>query len=278
VSGMPSHLTNPWNFAVAYLEMTYQNQFLASGSGFFWKVNERTLLVTNWHNFSGRNSENGVAMSDTGGLPSHVVFTAYKRLSEPDTGGFFEMSIERIRVPLYHDGDLSGARWLVHPRFAQRVDVAAIDVSEVLEGLIINHVNVIEADAVLQPYPSQDVFIIGYPLGLVTGVPTPVWKRGTIATDPAFDPDGLPKMFVDSATRKGMSGSVVLARHIIVGRAVTKKDGTATQPYLYAVNDVVAGIYSSRLGADHVQAQLGIVWKRHTIEETVVGNSIANVE
>jgi hypothetical protein len=72
-----------------------------------------------------------------------------------------------------------------------------------------------------------------------------------------------------------MSGSLVLARHVVVGRTIKKKDGTETQPFLYAVRDVVIGIYSGRLGPSQVEAQLGIVWKRNTIEETVSGAAIA---
>jgi hypothetical protein len=270
-----SHLASPWNYAVSYLEMSYRDQVLASGSGFFWKSNDRTLLISNWHNFSGLDPQTGKALSKTGGVPDRVTFTAYRRLSEPDADGFFEMSPMRVTIPLY-DNDLSGPRWLHHPKFGRRVDIAAIDISQAVTGLEIRHVNVVEGDAVLEPFASQDVFIVGYPLGLITGAPSPVWKRGTIATDPTFDPDGLPKMYVDSATRTGMSGSVVVARHI-VGKSIKKKDGTETGAVLYAVRDVVLGIYSSRLGADHVQAQLGIVWKRNVIEETVNGNSVASV-
>jgi hypothetical protein len=256
--------------------MLYRDQKLGSGSGFFWKLDDRTFLVSNWHNFSGLNPETGMAMSSTGGLPDRITFTSYKRLSEPDADGFFHMSIATVRVPLY-DSDMSGPRWLEHPKFGRNVDVAAIDVSQAVEGLEVKHVNAAEDDAVLQPFASQDVFIVGYPLGLITGAPGPVWKRGTIATDPNFDPDDLPKMYVDSATRTGMSGSVVVARHIIVGHKITKKDGTEIGPSLYAVKDVVLGIYSGRLGADLEKAQLGIVWKRSAIEETVNGNSVATI-
>src|SRR5262249_17392379 len=152
----------------------------ASGSGFFWKANERTLLVSNWHNFSGRNPETGLALSKTGGIPNRITFMTYKQLSEPGADGFFQMSIVPIQLPLYED-DLSRPLWLEHPRFGKRVDVAAIDVSMAVRELAIDHVNVVEADAVLEPFPSQDVFIVGYPLGRITGAPSPVWKRGTIA-------------------------------------------------------------------------------------------------
>lgn len=95
---MPSHLASPWNYAVSYLDMLYGDQVLACGSGFFWKLNDRTLLVSAWHNFSGRNSETGVPMSETGGLPDRVRFTSYKRLSRPDADGFFEMATVQVTV------------------------------------------------------------------------------------------------------------------------------------------------------------------------------------
>jgi hypothetical protein len=229
---MPSHLANPWNYAVAYLEMSYRDRVLANGSGFFWNLNGRTFLISNWHNFSGRDPQTEKALSDHGGVPDRVMFTSYKRLSETDADGLFQMVPVRTTVPLY-DSDLSGPRWLHHPKFGRKVDIAAIDVSKVVTELEIRHVNFIEGDAVLEPFTSQDVFIVGYPLGLITGAPGSIWKRGTIATDPTFDPDDLPKMYVDSATRTGMSGSVVVARHIIVGKTIKRKDGTETGPFVY---------------------------------------------
>jgi hypothetical protein len=180
---MPSHLASPWNYAVSYLDMLYGDQVLACGSGFFWKLNDRTLLVSALHNFSGRNSETGVPMSETGGLPDRVRFTSYKRLSRPDADGFFEMATVQVTVSLY-DNDLSGPRWLRHPTFDRKVDIAAIDISQAVTDLEISHVNVVEGDAVLQPFVSQDVFIVGYPLGLITGAPSPVWKRAPLLPTP----------------------------------------------------------------------------------------------
>jgi hypothetical protein len=215
-------------------------------------------------------------MSPTGGLPDRVRFTSYKQQSEPDADGYFEMTAVSVTVSLYIN-DLSGPLWLHHPTSHGKVDIAAIDISQAVTDLKVDHVNVVESDALLEPFVSQDVFILGYPLGLITGAPSPVWKRGTIATDPTFDPDGFSKMYIDSATRTGMSGSVVVAKHIVVNKKITKRDGTEIGPVLYAVRDVVLGIYSGRLGADLVQAQMGIVWKRSAIEETVNGNSVASV-
>jgi hypothetical protein len=88
---MPSHLTSPWNYAVSYLDMLYRDQKLGSGSGFFWKLDDRTFLISNWHNFSGLNPQTGSAILSTAGLPDRISFTSYKRLSESDADGFFDM-------------------------------------------------------------------------------------------------------------------------------------------------------------------------------------------
>ena len=129
--------------------------------------------------------------------------------------------------------------------------------------------NELESDAVLDLECSDDVFVLGFPFGQIAGAPAPVWKRGTIALDPRFDPEGLPKLLVDTATREGMSGSVVLARQTVLGRDYLKKDGSRSEPILIGFLTVVVGIYSGRHYPDLEKAQLGIVWKRHVIEELV---------
>ena len=42
----------------------------------------------------------------------------------------------------------------------------------------------------------------------------PIWKRGSIASEPELPADDLPLFLVDSNTYKGMSGSPVYARTI----------------------------------------------------------------
>jgi len=273
---MASHLSNPWNNSVTYLQTSYGAQALGNGSGFFWAHGSQIFQVSNWHIFSGRDPTNGQPLADHAGIPDRVGFTAYERTSEPDERGFYSLQVRTVVIGLY-DSDLAGPRWVEHPTRGAAIDVAAINITQLVAGtqLEVRPVNELEGDAVREPFASQDVFIIGYPLGLVTGDPIPVWKRGTIATDPTFDPDGLPKVFVDTATRQGMSGSIVLARHIILGN-YTKRDGT-TASILYGRRDLILGIYSGRLSPHNVQAQLGIVWKRHVIDETAAGNTFAHV-
>lgn len=272
---MRSHLSNPWNNAVAYLEMLRGADRLASGSSFLWAFNDKTFLVTNWHNLSGRNPLTNEPMSRTGVIPDRISFGMFKQMSEPDANAFYQIVYEVVEVSLCDE--FSEARWLEHPEFGQKVDVAAIDVTQEVQGFQSAHANVLESDAVLDVVASQDVFVVGFPFGLIANAPAPIWKRGSVALDPTFDADGLPKMLIDTATREGMSGSVVIARHIIFGRDYLKKDGTKSQPVLYGKYDLVLGIYSGRHYPDLDKAQPGIVWKRRTIDETISGNIRARI-
>jgi hypothetical protein len=237
---------------------------LATGSSFFWTRGPRTFLVTNWHNVSGYNHLSGELLSKTGAVPDRLGFRVFQRVSEPDPEGFFELQSVERRIDLF---DSSGSVWLEHPCLGHRVDVVAVDVSAAIAGCQVAGANDVESDAVLDNVVSQDAFILGFPFGLIANAPVPIWKRGTIALDPSFDADGLPKTLIDTATREGMSGSVVVARHITVGRPFKKKDGTQVSPVLYAKHDLVVGIYSGRQYPDLERAQLGIVWKRRVIDE-----------
>lgn len=216
----------------------------------------------------------GKPMSTQSAIHDRIVFMGFRKTSDPDSAGFFELAYVPVEVILYHA--TTGTKWFEHPTLGRKVDVAAIDVTEAAQGLEIKCVNDLESDAQLDVFTSQDVFIVGFPFGQIANAPTPIWKRGSIALEPTFDPENLPKLLIDTATREGMSGSVVLARHIIVGKSHTKKDGSQSKVFLYATRDLVIGIYSGRHYPDLEKAQLGIVWKRSTVEQTVAGGKIAS--
>ena len=49
---MVNRIESDWNYAVTYLEFSFNNLLLATGSGFFWNNQlGETFLVSNWHNF-----------------------------------------------------------------------------------------------------------------------------------------------------------------------------------------------------------------------------------
>jgi len=263
-------MTSPWTNATSYLALLHGEQnHLTDGSGFFWRsASGRIFLVSNWHVFSGYTPD-GHSLRKDGARPDRVIMFVYKQLNKPEKeGGDYDMQYTALSVQLC-EPDYSKPTWLEHPELGRKIDVAALDVTDVVAGYHVFAANEIEADVVMEPTVSQDVFIVGFPFGQITGAPAPIWKRGSIALDPFFNPDGLPKTFVDTATRPGMSGSVVLARHHVTAGRLTKKDGSQTELVFGAKFDLVMGVYSGRIGPDLEKAQLGIIWKRSVISDLV---------
>ena len=114
---------------------------------------------------------------------------------------------------------------------------------------------------------GQDVFTIGFPRLMDAGG-LPIWKRGSLASHPSQALEGLPKFYIDTATREGMSGSPVFARGMVSVRI------PGNQLSGFEVRNRFIGIYSGRVGDDTFQAQLGVVWRESAIVDTIIGRTI----
>lgn len=125
------------------------------------------------------------------------------------------------------------------------------------------------------PEVGDDVFVLGYPFNLNGSREMPIWKRGSIATEPYFDLDNLPKVLIDTATRQGMSGSPVIFQRIgLIDNYID--ENTISDISIGTIRGFL-GIYSGRIGSkDELQAQLGIVWKKKVIDEIVLGKVLGN--
>jgi hypothetical protein len=55
-----------------FIRMSAFGNTLASGTGFVALAPRGPVLVTNWHNLSGRDPETNKPLSNTGGIPDHV--------------------------------------------------------------------------------------------------------------------------------------------------------------------------------------------------------------
>lgn len=259
--------TSSWSPAALYVEPHFDETKLSHASGFLWVHDSRIFLVTNWHVLSGRDARSGEAMHPAGGIPNKLKIYTYRCV---DTATKSETPLRvthtSIVVPLV-DLDGQSPTWIEHPSRGQSVDVAALDVTEAVIGLHYECVNRLEGDNAKYLDPGDDVFIIGFPFGLIAGVRAPIWKRGSIALDPGLNPEGLPKMLVDTATRPGMSGSVVIAMFPTPERGGLHKDESRI---VYGKQyPAVVGVYSGRHYPHLEQAQLGIVWKRSMIEDVI---------
>jgi hypothetical protein len=156
--------------------------------------------------------------------------------------------------------------WYEHPEYKHKVDVVIIPVNDIREigSLSANDPSLQLSQIRLRP--GFDVFVLGFPRGISGGSNFPIWKRGSIASEPDFDIDGLPKIFIDTATREGMSGSPVYAQQI----GYWFSEGVTNQnEAVIGEGKRFLGVYSGRVGDDSFKAQLGIVWKPSVIEEII---------
>jgi Trypsin-like peptidase domain len=247
---------------IAKIELECGGKTLGPATGFFYKNNLGTYLITNWHVCSGRRPDSGKCIHHSDWPPDTLAVSFFNR----------EFARVGLRIPLENNDGQSN--WLQHTQWGQDVDIAAIpwnspgkeyepaaswDITTQKDQIFIR--------------VGDDVFIIGFPMGLDKQNGMPVWKRGSIATEPNLNILDKKKVLVDSVTREGMSGSPVF---------LVKRGGFIDQNGTHRLATdctELLGVYSGRYGkgqddtVDFFDAQLGICWKFSYIEEIILGQT-----
>ena len=154
--------------------------------------------------------------------------------------------------------------WFQHPK-GQDIDLAVGKIDNIPEVAATYFPNG-ETEATDMMYNvGTDVFIVGFPLVIRKQDIFPVWKRGSIASEPDIPIEDNSVFLVDSATRPGMSGSPVYCR-TSGGYRSTK----GTYSMTGGLNTRFIGVYSGRYGADdELAAQLGRVWHQSVLDEII---------
>jgi hypothetical protein len=230
----------------------------SSATGFLWRHSAGWFLITNWHNVTGLNPEK---IEHVGSFtPSHVTLELKFKL--PNVSEGMKAGTQKVVAPLY---GASGPLWLEHPT-RHKVDCVALAIliSEDYDLATIP-INEVQFDDIYRPSVGDDCFILGYPKGLRGAGNTPIWKRGSIASEPGLDFRGDPMVLVDSATRPGMSGSPVIARQV----GIHMRGAELSPDTIIGVAQCFLGIYSGRTDDDELGVQIGRVWKAPVIDEIV---------
>jgi len=194
----PQALIDPLSGTSVRLEMLVQGIPVADGSGFLWAEAGQTSLVTAWHNVTGKDPETGQPLLGGAARPDAV--RAYFSTRQ--------MGKRLVReIPLYANDN--SARFRTHLSFGRAVDVVAIDIEDIPSspGVLCTSVNDLP-EAPIAARIGASVFVVGFPRGL-SPFGTPIWKRGTIATEPCLvdAQSGKESYLLDTATREGMSGA-----------------------------------------------------------------------
>lgn len=232
---------------------------LPEATGFVWKRRDSFYLITNWHVVTATNIFTRRLLLCGGSRPNRIQCPFVIRMGE------FER--ETINIPIRDEND--EPLWLVHAAQKIRpVDIVAIPLNaDALKGKVtLFPVNEL-APGRIAIMIGMDVFILGYPFG--SGPPSfPVWKRGSIASEPDLVRMTTGYYLIDTASRPGMSGSPVILRswkaHVMESSNFTAMtDGTI---------DRVIGIYSGRKDDAPGEAQIGMVWHADYIDDIIDGN------
>lgn len=255
------------SLVAAKLEMLFDSSVLAGGTCFFYRNDDEVYLITNCHNVTGRDPITKKIISKSLTTPNSIRVT-FIGVSKNGTSEFFE-----IDIPLYSDEDSQFPNWWVHPIHKDVVDIAVIPLPQNFIERILQRTEIVAANdssvnnLEVPVKVGQDVMTIGFPR-MMDAEGFPIWKRGSLATQPGQSLMGLPKFYIDTATREGMSGSPVFTRSIISVRIPGKQISGI------GVRNRFIGIYSGRVGDDTFLAQLGIVWEEAAILETIIGKKV----
>jgi hypothetical protein len=109
----------------------------------------------------------------------------------------------------------------------------------------------------IQLTPAGTISIVGFPFGHSQTAGLPIWKTGTIASDPEIDYDKSPQILVDCTGRPGMSGSPVYAR-----RNGMYQSENGNMMMVGGNTDRFVGIYA---GSIDQASEIGRVWKASAI-------------
>lgn len=252
-------------------------------TGFFIRVRTAILLVTNWHVVTGINPAEPTSMRAP--APHLLKATLVGK----------DGMVTELSLPLYNS-DLT-PRWEEHPD-GSGVDLAIYALPLGLEAYF-DFVDIHSAeDAVdIKETVAKDVFIIGYPFsrdemeegfGKKSPYYLPVWKRGTIASEPAVQFEKR-RLLIDSLSRPGMSGSPIVvaedakllvarnAKDADVLRRIEAGDHNALFELDSALMDGETvkqfrflGVYSGVMGTTRLsEVALGVCWHKDILRELI---------
>jgi hypothetical protein len=252
---MPTKIDH-YSLSTVPIGQYFNDTSLGTATGFVWERHNRHFLITNWHVVTGRNNETAETLAAHGGVPNKL-----RTLFHPREGRFDTYPRE---IDLY-DAD-GHPIWLWHPIHKRGIDVIAIALLPAGTEWKFRPINTLPHEP-LSVQVGMDVFVLGYPFG-VAPPSFPVWKRGSIASEPELVRIGLKYHLVDTASRPGMSGAPVVLR--TYGAHLTESGPSlTTDPATRFL-----GVYSGRLYTSDAQdAQLARVWPESFITEIIDANT-----
>lgn len=248
-----------------------EGEEVSQGTGFFYarefsEDRKALFLVTNFHVLTGFSpSEEKEPIGDS------IEFQFHELRENPG-------KVRLIRYPLFTEDE--ERTWVQNSDYPE-ADLAVIPIlSNVYQNCEINCIGKKWSQSDLKIRPAKEVTLVGYPYGFYDRTNAlPIWKTGSLASEPKIDFEGKPLILVDVSAFPGMSGAPVFA--VSHGMYETE-DGPsapgnvrqflgiyASMQYLEE-NKYLEEIEQKKPGIrDKKSLQIGNVWKSKLIVETI---------
>lgn len=244
---------------------------VGNATGFFWKKDGKSYLVTNWHVVSGRSPFTG-GLGSNGYIPKRIIFHG---MSMSVQSGI--ISFERRRWLLRWGEDMIDLLSKPPEFEGKPIDIWGVPISsDIVFGRDPDRVG-FKSAADISCYINEnagsrivtnvgdDCFILGYPLQNYEGLMPPIWKRGSISSETIIGVGGHPIFLVDAATTPGMSGSPII-RKVVTLTADNRDIGALQEISSYEM----IGVYAGRLQSKQLAAvNIGYGWHRTMIDEAI---------
>lgn len=236
------------------------DQTISHGTGFFWRDKSDVFLLSARHVFSGLHPFTNEAISKGRFFPRKLKFFPTAELESGSDRW------ERIEVTFSTDDDRF---WIEDPEFEKfRTDIAAIKLAGDVPKLRIQCLNDASIFQEVLTASGFDCSVVGYPTPNFGELMTPVWRRGSIASEPMLAIDNKPLFLLDSTTAPGFSGAPVFRRHI--GPRPTIGDGKVPNIDLANVcSTTLVGVYAGRLGHVHFAGEVPFAFYANRIDHII---------
>ena len=228
-----------------FLTAAARENISGTATGFVVMYEGQPYLITNWHVVSGRNPADGQPIDRWAATPD----TLHVRHLLPYVPGSNQLNWQDFDESLYDD---ETPRWLEHPVHQRKVDAVALPLTNASNARLIPYELTIPPAGQLKAVVSDFVNIVGFPFGVTAGGSFGIWTKGAIASEPDVNFNDLPCFLIDARTRKGQSGSPVIA--FATGNA-TMANGFISVIHPPGLSNLL-GVYSGRINDE---SDLGMV-------------------
>lgn len=258
-----------------------KDELVSQGTGFYYGLNLEDsgsilFLITNHHVLTGYSpTENKPPKGD------NIVFYLHKEADNPG-------NTKEIRIPIFTKTDKP--IWLNSEEFPE-ADVAIIPmISTLAEGARVFGISEDWTKGNIKIRPTSTITLIGYPYGYYDKVNClPIWKTGSIASEPDIDFEGKSLFLVDVSAFPGMSGSPAFA---IAHGAYEMTDGPTTVGHVQKFLGIFASMpiikenkYLEEITTEaksglvlEQSLELGHIWKAQLITDAIKNIDIPKYE